>query len=48
MPSPEAIVCDSRPGSSVVGWKLDRGERVELLEQFEPAYRNVVAECEVD
>ena len=44
MPSPEAIVCESRPGSTVVGWKLDRGERAELLEQFEPAYGNVVAD----
>jgi hypothetical protein len=44
MPSPEAIVCESRPGHSVVGWRLDRGERAELLEQFEPAYGNVVAD----
>ncbi len=44
MPSPEAIVCDSRPGSSVVGWKLDRGQRTELLARFEPVYGNVVAD----
>jgi hypothetical protein len=40
----DAIIRDARPGPSVVGWKLDRGERAELLEQFEPVYRNVVAD----
>ena len=44
MPSPEAIVHDARPGHSVVGWKLERGERTELLEQFEPVYGNVIAD----
>ena len=44
MPSPEAIVHEARPGHSVVGWKLDRRERAELLEQFEPVYGNVIAD----
>ena len=44
MPSPEKIVRTARPGQSVVGWKLDRGERAALLERFEPRYPNVVAD----
>ena len=44
MPSPEEIVRTARPGQSVVGWKLDRGERAALLERFEPRYPNVVAD----
>ena len=43
MPSPEKIVRTARPGQSVVGWKLDRGERAALLERFEPRSPNVVA-----
>lgn len=27
-----------------MGWKLDRGQRAELLERIEPAYENVVAD----
>ena len=44
MPSPDEIVRTARPGQSVVGWKLDRGERAALLERFEPRYPNVVAD----
>jgi hypothetical protein len=44
MPSPEAIVRNTRPGDSVIGWKLNRSERAELLEQFEPVYGHVVAD----
>jgi hypothetical protein len=31
-------------GQTVVGWALDRAERVELLLQFPPRYGNVVAD----
>jgi hypothetical protein len=31
-------------GQTVIGWALDREERVELLLQFPPAYPNVVAD----
>ena len=44
MPSPEDVVRSARPGRSAVGWKLDRARRAELLERFEPAYGNVVAD----
>ena len=33
----------AKPGS-VVGWKLDRGEREELLKAHPPAYEKVVAD----
>ena len=31
-------------GDSVIGWKLDRDQRKELLQQFPPRYGNVVAD----
>jgi hypothetical protein len=31
-------------GDSVIGWKLDRAQRSELLQQFPPRYREVVAD----
>ena len=31
-------------GDSVTGWKLDRKQRAELLQQFPPKYRNVDAD----
>jgi len=31
-------------GDSVIGWKLDRDQRKELLQQFPPVYANVVAD----
>jgi hypothetical protein len=31
-------------GGSVTGWKLDRGQRSELLQQFPPRYPNVDAD----
>jgi hypothetical protein len=31
-------------GDIVIGWKLDRAQRTELLQQFPPKYRNVVAD----
>ena len=33
----------ARPGT-VIGWKLDRQQREELLERFPPRYRDVVAD----
>src|SRR5687768_8251194 len=44
MPSPDEIVRTAAPGQSVVGWKLDRGQRTELLARFKPVYGNVVAD----
>ena len=44
MPSPEEIVRGARPGRTVVGWKLGRGQRAELLERLPAKYRNVVAD----
>ncbi len=31
-------------GRTIVGWKLPRNQRVELLQQFPPKYREVVAD----
>ncbi len=31
-------------GDTVIGWKLDRDQRKELLLQFPPTYRNIVAD----
>lgn len=33
----------ARPGS-VIGWKIDRQQRDELLERFSPRYRDVIAD----
>jgi hypothetical protein len=32
------------PGSTILGWKLDPDQRAELLSQFPPRYREVVAD----
>ena len=34
----------AKPGDTVIGWKLDREQRKELLLQFPPAYSEVVAD----
>jgi len=34
----------TRSGSKVLGWKLDRAERVRLLDRFPPAYEHVDAD----
>jgi hypothetical protein len=34
----------ARPGKGVIGWKLDRAERDELLSRFPPAYDKAVAD----
>jgi hypothetical protein len=44
MPSPEQILRQARPGKGVIGWSLDRAQRAALLEQFPPAYVQVVAD----
>lgn len=31
-------------GTTVIGWKLDRAQRLELLQQFPPRYQHVVAD----
>src|SRR5688572_22306802 len=33
----------AKPGS-VIGWKLDRGERGALLDRFPPRYANIIAD----
>ena len=44
--SPSASEAAARAGSgdAVTGWKLDRDQRLELLQQFPPKFRNVVAD----
>lgn len=44
METPAEIVAQARPGRRVVGWKLDPGQRAELLARFIPAYANTVAD----
>ena len=34
----------AKPGDTVIGWKLDREQRRELLLQFPPTYSEVVAD----
>jgi hypothetical protein len=45
-PSPQQVHERARKtqGHDVIGWSLDREERVELLLQFPPVYGNVVAD----
>ena len=35
---------EARQGNGIIGWKLDRQQRRELLERFPPRYGNVVAD----
>ena len=44
--APTAREAAARAGSgrSVIGWKLDRDQRRELLQQFPPKFRNMVAD----
>lgn len=44
MPSARTAYERAGRGDSVTGWKLDRGQRAELLQQFPPRYRNPVAD----
>ena len=43
MPSALEAAREAGNGDSVIGWKLDRGERAEVLRRFPPRYRNAVA-----
>ena len=43
-PSASEAAANAREGDSVIGWKLDREQRKELLQQFPPRYPNVVAD----
>ncbi|HEX8653718.1 MAG TPA: hypothetical protein VF693_00650 [Allosphingosinicella sp.] len=43
-PSAKAAHEQAGKGDGVIGWKLDRGQRTELLQQFPPRYRNVDAD----
>ena len=43
-PSAREAAASAGEGDSVIGWKLDREQRKELLQQFPPRYRNVDAD----
>jgi hypothetical protein len=43
-PTASQAAAGSGKGNVVIGWKLDRAQRVELLQQFPPQFANVVAD----
>ena len=43
-PSAQQASASAGQGGSVIGWKLDRDQRKELLQQFPPRYANVDAD----
>jgi hypothetical protein len=43
-PSAHNAASHAEEGDSVIGWKLDRVQRKELLQQFAPLYQHVVAD----
>jgi hypothetical protein len=43
-PSAREAAASAGSGETVTGWKLDRDQRKELLQQFPPLYANVVAD----
>jgi hypothetical protein len=43
-PSAREAAASAGKGDSVIGWKLDREQRKELLQQFPPRYPNVNAD----
>ena len=43
-PSAQQAAAGAGEGDSVIGWKLDREQRKELLQQFPPRYREVDAD----
>jgi hypothetical protein len=43
-PSAQQAAAEAGKGDSVIGWKLDREQRKELLQQFPPRYANVDAD----
>jgi hypothetical protein len=42
--SPEQASAQAGSGNKVTGWKVDRDQRKELLQQFPAKYRNIVAD----
>ena len=44
MPSAQEAAARAGTGDSVIGWKLDRDQRRELLQQFPPRFKEVVAD----
>lgn len=44
MPSAQEAYDLAGCGDSTIGWRLERGQRAELLRQFPPRYRNPVAD----
>ena len=44
MPSAIEAATLAGDGESVIGWKLDGAQRRELVQQFPPKYRNLVAD----
>jgi hypothetical protein len=43
-PSAQHAFDQAGSGDSVIGWKLDRAQRKELLQQFPPRYAEIVAD----
>ncbi|MFN3389322.1 MAG: hypothetical protein ACK40O_10350 [Allosphingosinicella sp.] len=43
-PSAQEAAARAGRGDSVIGWKLDRAQRKELLQQFPPRFASVVAD----
>ena len=43
-PSASEAAAEAGSGDSVIGWKLNRDQRNELLQQFPPKFSNVVAD----
>ena len=43
-PTAQQAAAQAGRGDSVTGWKLDRNQRKELLQQFPPKFDNVVAD----
>ena len=43
-PSAREAFAAAGEGNSTIGWKIDRAQRKELLQQFPPRYRNVDAD----
>ena len=43
-PSARQAAAQAGSGESTIGWKLDRAQRRELVQQFPPKFRNLVAD----
>ena len=44
MTTPHVTMSRARPGNAVIGWKLDRAQRAELLDRIAPRDERVVAD----